>query len=86
MDAGEHEYFETREQAVAWVNEAISYHHAEGVGECAMEGGVGWGEIKQSTVWEITDKKSNYDDPEEEWPYSDEFDEMGKLLLKDVAE
>ena len=86
-DEGELEYFETEEQAKKWAQEAIRLtSEADGIGECAVKGGIGWGKIAQHTTYEVTDEKSNYDDPGEDWPYDGAWDEVGTLKLVDVDE
>ena len=58
----------------------------DGVSKCASVGGVGWGKIAQHSIFETTDEKSNYDDPEEDWPYDGAWDYAGTLKLVDVDE
>jgi len=82
-DAGETDRFETMPEVRKWLADAIAEQHSEEyAGEEAVCGGIGWAEIKQVTKWEVTDKKSNY--PEGEWPYNQDWDEIGELRLVDI--
>lgn len=96
-DSGEHEFFKTKEECDKWVKEGIDTAMEEYVSEEAMNGGIFWGEIKQHTGWVETDNKKNYkyeyedDIPEDDtesaaWPYDNEFDTIGKLVMVDVEE
>jgi len=85
MDAGEMEFFITPEQALNWVNLAIDEHHEEGIGPESMDGGIGWGEIKQVSRWTVQERRSDYDARGEDWPFGEDWDVAGPLLLVDVG-
>ena len=96
-DTGDDDVFATKAEVDKWIADTFAEHMAEGVGEEAMNGGIWWAEIRQESAWVETDNKANYkyeyeddipeDDTESEaWPYDNEFDTVGKLVMVDVKE
>ncbi len=82
----DYEWFETLEQAVAWLREANS----EGISEETIEGLSFIAHITHRTGFIETDRQKNYhehteecpsDCEEEEWPYSSDWELVGKMIF-----
>lgn len=87
----EYEWFETFEQAAAWLKEANS----EGISEEAIEGLSFIAQITHRTGFVETDNQKNYhehtegcpaDCDEEEWPYDSEWDFVGNVIFVPVED
>ena len=84
------ETFPTFEQAEKWLKEPYS----EGLSEGAMEGKDWIAKVTHRSSFTRTDKKENYHEhtdqcpegcDEEEWPYDNEWDEVGNIEFEEVA-
>jgi len=71
-DGGEHEMFDTIEEAKQWLTEGIE----EGVGTEFESGNCFIAKVVLRSSFKITEKKEDY--PEGEWPYNSDFDHIGK--------
>jgi hypothetical protein len=84
LDDGEYEWFDDESDALDWVKGAISDHESEGIGEEAVDGGIGYMKVLKYTKWKVTDRKIDYEKRGEDWPFNDEWDEVGPLELIDA--
>ena len=74
--------FETFKEAEEWLLEYCNEYAAEdGYSEEAKCGQCFIARVTHVTNYRITDEKKNYG-KDEEWPYSDEFDNVGVLEMK----
>jgi viroplasmin and RNaseH domain-containing protein len=87
----EFETFETFEEAKKWLRE----NDYEGISEEAMEGGDFIAKITHRSKYTETDRKEDYhehtdacpeDCTEEEWPFDDAWDVVGKVEMVEVEE
>ena len=94
-DCGEQEAFETFEEAEAWLREFWKESASDGYDESTMDGGDFIAKITHRSEFVETDNKTNYcqidcsvcekDECEgEEWPYSNEFERVGRIELKEI--
>ena len=92
-EANEGELFETFEEAEKWLYEF--YDPTEGYSDGTVNGFDVIAKITHHSKFVAIDKKENYHDhtddcpegdncEEEEWPYSDEFDEIGDIIFEEV--
>ena len=80
---GDTDTFETLNEAKEWLEDLQDFD--EGIPEEVINGQSWIAKITHVTDYKITDKKSDYDDPED-WPYSNVFDHVGEVVLKEVPE
>jgi len=73
--------FETFKEAEEWLKE---YDSQDGIAEESVDGKNYIAEVTHFSSYKVTDQKSNYTDPEEEWPYDDEFDTIGIIEYKPI--
>jgi hypothetical protein len=83
------EYFDTKEAAEEWLTE----NDCDGISPEAESGDNWIAEIKWRSVFTISDRKEDFhehtddcpeDCDEEEWPYSSDFDYVGKTTFEEV--
>lgn len=89
---GDIEFFETFEEAKKWLEDYDDDCH-DGYPEESTNGGNYIAKITHQSFYKITDKKEDYhehtencpDDCEkEEWPYDSDFDEVGKIIYREI--
>ena len=78
-DSG-YETFETFDEAQAWLREM----NDDGLSDEAIEGYSYIAAITHRTAVEIVDRRSEYEEEALEWPYSDEWEWVGKLIFVPV--
>ena len=92
-DNGESQIFETFEAAEKWL--ITDNDFSDGIPEEFEDGNCFIAKITHRTTMIITDEKKNYHEHtdscpencnEEEWPYQDDFDEVGKVVLECIED
>ena len=87
---GKYAYFDSHEEATAWLRTAAEY---DGISEETESGDSFIAQITRRTRFEKTDWKENYHEHDEdcpddcnleEWPHDDDFDYVGNVMFQAV--
>ena len=81
---GEKTFFYSEEEALEFIKKELGDLISDGIPEEYVLGDLIVAKITHRSIFKITDEKKNYTDPEEEWPYGDEFDCVGDIEMEKI--